>query len=423
MSNVTIKASTSAVLPFTVNISGHDAQAPPWTRSYTFTSLATSYVVDEVEAQQLADVYTRGQSGQPVQAVRIDTSVLVTGGGLLSSSLHGAAAARGVVGGAGNLHAALSGAAAGTVTGSGVTLASITSGLTQFWSDNVANSDPLSIGKYHGASVQTVDNTGNAIEYPDTLSSPHAMSTTPAPRITYSASGGAVSGGNYLFFAPAGDNIYSDGGRGRSSLDYPRYDPGSSPAHIGPESGSNNIGFFYEGRRVITSFSMKLHSSWNLNPPIDWRVLTQWKRNEWYNVTDPQDSPILALEQKNGNYYMIQSGASIPGGALWTHSAAGTVDVWVRWVFDILFKQSGGSIRVYADFDNNGVYEYDSGPITGVATLSPGSNVNETGLPGPVAARFPGEGIESFFSQGVYEAAGGDRASFSNIAFHGTVGS
>lgn len=428
MTDVIVKATPNALLPFTANIQGHDAQGVPWSRSYTFTSLATSYAIDEIEVQQLADVFTRGTSGLPVQAVRISDEVTVTGGGILGAHLQGAAAARGVVTGGGNLHGGvLSGAAAGLVTaGGGLTLATIATGLTLKWSDNCSAADPLSAGKWSLAPVQTVDNTGSAIEYPATLSSPHAMSTTPSARFLRTASGGATGAGWYKFFAPAGDNIFSDGGRGRASIDYPRFDPGSSPAHIGPEGGSNGIGFAYEGRRTITAFATRLPSAtWSLTSATDWRLLSQWKRNEWYNVSSPDDSPALDLEQKlypqsggTAKYMIRNLGITAP---IWSVTAVGTADAWVRWAFDITWSQSTGTgkVRVYADFNNDGIYEYDSGTISGIQTLSSGSDVIESGLAAPIAARFPAEGIESFFSIGVYEADGGDTANFSDLAIYG----
>lgn len=309
----------------------------------------------------------------------------------------------------------------------GLTLATITSGLTLLWSDNCSAADPLVAEKWSIAPMQSVDDTGESIQYPQTLSSPHAMSTTPAPRFVQHSSGGATGGGYYHFFAPSGDNVFSDGGRGRSSLDYPKFDPGSSPAHIGPEGGTDNIGFAYEGRRTVTCYATRLPSAtWDLASTIDWRVLYQWKRNEWYTVSDPSDSPALDIEQKrylgNDLYMMRNLGTTAP---LWSVSSTGTADDWVRWAVDITFSQSTGTgkFRVYMDFDNDGFYEYDSGDITGVQTLSSGSEVDETGLSGPIAARFPAAGIESFYSIGVYEADGGDSADFSDHAIYGTVGS
>lgn len=320
--------------------------------------------------------------------------------------------------------------------GDGLTLADITEGLTEFWSDDCSNPDPIAAEKYHGASLQTADNTGNAIEFPDDLSSPHPMETDPAPRFEQFSTGGSSGGGRYHFFAPQGDNIFSDGTRGRASIEYPKYDPGSEPAHIGPEDGEN-AGFFYEGRRAITSFSTRVRTGlsapeqdWDLNlvyPPGDdeglpvWRLLSQWKRNEWYTVTDPDDSPALSFEQKDNLYLIRNLGVT---EYAWQVSALGTLDDWVRWAFDITFSQDPGTgkFRVYADFDNDGIYEYDSGDVTGIQTLSSGSDVDETGLPGPVAARFPAEGIEAFVSIGCYEGFGGDSDEFSDLAIHGTLG-
>lgn len=291
---------------------------------------------------------------------------------------------------------------------------------TPLWTDDCSHADPLAAGKWSVAPVQTVDVTGESIQYPQTLSSPHAMETSPAPRFDQTGSGGASGGGRYRFFAPSGDDIFSSGGRGRASLDYPRFNPGSSPPHIGPEDGSDNIGFFYEGRRAVTAFSTRLPSAagFDLDPPIDWRVLTQWKRNEWYTVTDPSDSPALDIEQKNGLYMMRNLGVTEP---LWEVDATGTLDDWIRWAVDITFSQDTGTgrFRVHIDFDNDGDYEYTGEEITGVQTLSSGSEVVEGGLDGPVAARFPAGGIESFFSWGMYEADGGDSIDFSDGAIYG----
>lgn len=321
----------------------------------------------------------------------------------------------------------------------GLTLSDITSGLTMFWSDDCSNADPITAEKYHGASLQTVDNTGAAIEFPDSLSSPHAMETSGHARFQQFSSGGASGGGRYHFYAPQGDNIFSDGTRGRASIEYQKYDPGSSPAHIGPEGGSDNIGFFYEGRRTVTVFSTRVRTglssperNWDLNlvyPPGSgsdtglpvWRLLSQWKRNEWYNVTDPEDSPALSFEQKDNLYLIRNLGAT---EYTWQVDALGTLNDWIGWAFDITWSQSTGTgrFRVYGDFNNDGIYEYDSGEVTAIQTLSSGSSVDETGLPGPVAARFPANGIESFFSIGVYEGFGGDSGEFSDLSIWGTPG-
>lgn len=181
----------------------------------------------------------------------------------------------------------------------------------------------------------------------------------------------------YRFATATGDNIWTPGNAGRSELSYPVGSPGGSiPAHSGPASGAF---FFFEGRRHVLMFTVELSPQWNVNAP-DWRLVNQWKQNEW---ADQQGlSPALALEQRGGEWIITQKGGPI----IWRMPAV--APSVTRFAADITFSSdpSKGRLRMYADKDGDGVYEYASSTFSG-ATLA---------------------GYESTWHTGCYEKNAGD---------------
>lgn len=304
---------------------------------------------------------------------------------------------------------------------SGLTLAAITTGLTKQWSDTCSNADPLTAAIWNACDAERVDGLNQATEH-------HAggvIADILSTRFVHSATGGPVGNPGYykMWNKQSSSAVYATPPTGRASLGYPIHDPGSAPTHSGP--GGVDIFYMYEGRRQICAFSTYLdeninhttgtHTAWNLDPPVDWRVLVQWKQNEFVSVTTPTyDSPILALEQKGGEYRIVQLGAS----TLWSVTATGTVGSWVNWAFDTTYSgdTAVGKFRVYADFNNDGIYEYDGGLVTGVQTLVPFSG--RTGAD-PSGLSLD---VESMFNLGPYAAIGDDQLRVADFSIWGTPG-
>ena len=203
-------------------------------------------------------------------------------------------------------------------------------------------------------------------------------------RFSQFSSGGPGNKPYYRFYAPQGDNVWTPESAGRCELSYPVGDPGNAPAHTGPPGAY----FFYEGRRAVTMLSVRLPSSWNVNAP-SWRVISQWKQNEWVDTGGV--SPALALEQRSGNWIMTSFG----GPTIWSQPATGAWGTgnWINLAFDITYSanSSVGKVKVYADTNGDGTYEYASSTWTG-QTLFPKN----------------GTGVESVFINGLYEGVGGD---------------
>ena len=244
-------------------------------------------------------------------------------------------------------------------------------GLTRRWSDDASRSNPVESGRWDLYSCGRKDGQ----QATSTL-----VSDLVPGRFSPSSSGGPGNKPYYHFYAPSGDNQWTSGSAGRCELSYPVGDPGNAPPHAGP----SNAYMFYEGRRAVTMFSVRLPSGWNVNAP-GYRVIAQWKQNEWVNTGGI--SPALALEQRSGNWIMTSFGGPI----VWSMPArAGS---WVNFAFDITYSgnASNGRLKVYADTNNDGVYEYSSPTWTGRTLFQQN-----------------GTGVESVYINGLYEGVGGD---------------
>jgi Polysaccharide lyase len=244
-------------------------------------------------------------------------------------------------------------------------------GLTRRWSDDASQSNPVESGRWDFYSCGRKDGLQSISTF---------VSDLLTGRFSRSSSGGPGNKSYYHFYAPSGDNQWTSGSAGRCELSYPTGDPGNAPPHAGPPGAY----FFYEGRRAVTMFSVRLPSGWNVNAP-GFRVIAQWKQNEWVNTGGV--SPALALEQRSGNWIMTSFG----GPTIWSMPAiAGR---WVNFAFDITYSgnASNGRVKVYADTNNDGTYEYSSSTWTGRTLFQQN-----------------GTGVESAYFNGLYEGVGGD---------------
>src|SRR5882757_6891879 len=244
-------------------------------------------------------------------------------------------------------------------------------GLTKAWGDDASRSNPVESGRWDLYSCQRRDGQQS--------SSTSASELVPG-RFSQFSSGGPGNKPYYHFYAPQGDNVWTPGSAGRCELSYPVGDPGNAPAHTGPPGAY----MFYEGRRAVTMFSVRLPSGWDVNAP-SWRVIAQWKQNEWVDTGGV--SPALALEQRGGNWIMTNFG----GPTIWSMPA--TAGSWVNFAFDITYSgnASNGRVKVYADTNMDGTYEYSSSTWTGRTLFQQN-----------------GTGVESAYFNGLYEGVGGD---------------
>jgi hypothetical protein len=244
-------------------------------------------------------------------------------------------------------------------------------GLTERWSDDASRSNPVESGRWDLYSCQRKDGQ---------QSSSTGVSDLQSGRFSQLSSGGPGNKPYYHFTAPQGDNVWTPGSAGRCELSYPVGDPGKAPPHTGPPGAY----MFYEGRRAVTMFSVRLPSGWDVNAP-SWRVIAQWKQNEWVDTGGV--SPALALEQRSGNWIMTSFG----GPTIWSMPA--TAGNWVNFAFDITYSgnASNGRVKVYADTNMDGTYEYASSTWTGRTLFQQN-----------------GTGVESAYINGLYEGVGGD---------------
>ena len=244
-------------------------------------------------------------------------------------------------------------------------------GLTERWSDGASRSNPVESGRWAAYSCQRKDGQ---------QSSSTSVNELQPGRFSQVSSGGPGNKPYYRFSAPQGDNVWTPGSSGRCELSYPTGDPGNAPPHAGPPGAY----FFYEGRRAVTMFSVRLPSGWDVNAP-SWRVIAQWKQNEWVDTGGV--SPALALEQRSGNWMMTSFG----GPTIWSMPAS--AGSWVNFAFDITYSgnASNGKVKVYADTNMDGTYEYASGTWTGRTLFQQN-----------------GTGVESAYINGLYEGVGGD---------------
>src|SRR3954447_6860904 len=140
-------------------------------------------------------------------------------------------------------------------------------GLTRRRSDDASVANPVESGRWDLYSCGRNDGR----QLTSTL-----LSDLVSGRFSRSSSCGPGNKPYYHFYAPSGDNKWTSGSAGRCELSYPVGDPGNAPPHAGPP----NAYMFYEGRRAVTMFSVRLPSGWNVNAP-GFRVIAQWKQNEW----------------------------------------------------------------------------------------------------------------------------------------------
>jgi Polysaccharide lyase len=252
-------------------------------------------------------------------------------------------------------------------------------GLTRRWSDDASQSNPVESGRWDLYSCGRNDGRQTTSTF---------LSDLVPGRFSRSSSGGPGNKPYYRFYAPSGDNQWTSGSAGRCELSYPVGDPGNAPPHVGPPGAY----MFYEGRRAVTMFSVRLPSGWNVNAP-GFRVIAQWKQNEWVDTGGV--SPALALEQRSGNWIMTSFG----GPTVWSMPA--TAGGWVNFAFDITYSgnASDGRVKVYADRNNDGTYEYSSGTWTG-----------------PTLFQQNGTGVESAYINGLYEGVGGDTIDKTNMS-------
>src|SRR5882757_8210792 len=106
-----------------------------------------------------------------------------------------------------------------------------------------------------------------------------------------------------------------------------------------------------------------------------------------YPVVDPGNAPALALEQRSGNWMITSFG----GPTIWSMPAS--AGGWVNFAFDITYSgdASNGRVKVYADTNNDGTYEYSSNTWSGRTLFQQN-----------------GTGVESAYINGLYEGVGGD---------------
>lgn len=256
---------------------------------------------------------------------------------------------------------------------------SFLSGLSKQWSDDCSQADPVAAGRWCMATMQRQD--GNQV------STEGGMSAIASGRFAQHGSGGPQNKPYYSFHSPQGDNIWSQGTVGRSELAYVRgRNVPAGQTYRGPASGAF---FFYEGRRHVILVSLRLPSGWDVNR-TGWRVLNQWKQNEW---GPPGGSPPLALEQKRGQWVLCNFGG---GGVL--DIAPAKVGQWTNFAFDVSFSAdpAKGKVTVYVDANDDGAYELDRSWS--------GKNMFASG----------GQTVESTWIKGCYEETGGDTVEQAN---------
>ena len=141
-------------------------------------------------------------------------------------------------------------------------------------------------------------------------------------------------------------------------------------------------------------FSLRLPSNWNVNA-TNWRVLSQWKQNEWYNTCC---LVALGLEQRSGHYIIGGEGFD----RLTLTGLPVTTGNWVNFAVDITYSGNPalGKVTVYADANNDGTYEYQSPTWTGQTLLCANEQSANTCS--------SGQQLESVFINGLYEGTGGD---------------
>jgi hypothetical protein len=268
-------------------------------------------------------------------------------------------------------------------------------GLTKLWFDDASSQTPVEQGKYSGYAMQRKDGAQ--------VTSTCFCDIVPS-RFVRHPTGGPHGMPYYTFYAPQGDNIWTPGTRGRSELSIAETPQNTNFCQHHDTSPDNAV-YFCPGHRYVTLFSIRLPTSWNLNPG-SWRGLWQWKHNWWVSPID-QPYPSLGFDQWNGewrvpDYDMTGNGTS----TVWTKPAT-TADLghWINWAVDITFSADPtvGKVTIYGDFNDDGIYEYSAGPFYR-QTLD-----TSNGVP-----------IEAMAEQGIYEGIGGDTVDKADMSIWGS---
>lgn len=250
---------------------------------------------------------------------------------------------------------------------------SFLNGLNTIWSDDCSSPTPVESKRWGLYSMQRKD----GVQVASTV-----VTDIAAGRFVQHASGGPNNKPYYEFYAPQGDTIWSDGGRGRSELSY-------AGSGYGGSSPGGTI-WFHEGNRRVFRFAVRLPSPWDVNAG-GWRILSQWKVNEGYGNPD-LPYPAIVAEQINGKLGITYNGESVPRVTLPNPI---TANVWINLAYDITFSSdsSKGKAKMYADRNLDGVYEEESPTYYG-KTMAKDTNGSE---------------IPAQFMSGLYEGTGGDR--------------
>lgn len=234
-------------------------------------------------------------------------------------------------------------------------------GLTKLWSDDCSSPDPTP--RWGEISMQRKD----GVQVSST-----SMSDIASGRFQQFPNGGPDNKPYYRFTAPQGDNQWTPGSSGRSEI------------------AMHNL-WFHEGERRVTLVAVRLPAT---EYPFTWNTLIQWKQNESKNWTG--GSPALAFEQW-GNEWKIRTFGRDDWVPWHIPCPASHRGIWTRFAFDITYSSGPtvGKLKVYADTNGDGVYEYQSPTVT-LQTLLP-----------PPPQSGTGPGIESHIRAGLYIGQGG----------------
>ena len=135
-------------------------------------------------------------------------------------------------------------------------------GLTKLWFDDASSQTPVEQGKYSGYAMQRKDGAQ--------VTSTCFCDIVPS-RFVQHPTGGPHGMPYYTFYAPQGDNIWTPGTRGRSELSIAETPQNTNFCQHHDTSPDNAV-YFCPGHRYVTLFSIRLPTSWNLNPG-SWRGL------------------------------------------------------------------------------------------------------------------------------------------------------
>jgi len=114
--------------------------------------------------------------------------------------------------------------------------------------------------------------------------------------------------------------------------------------------------FFYEGPAGGHDVLCSTPSGWNVNAP-SWRVIAQGSRMKWVDTGGV--SPALALEQRSGTGIMTNFGGPTSGRCRRPRAAGSTSPSTSPYSG----SAANGRVKVYADTNNDGTYEYSSNTL------------------------------------------------------------